>query len=597
MDTCSHPLSKFQDLPHGCFVTGDTLRNNSIDVGDCGKVPCMKSSLHDNGSCSDYWPHHCCNPKETELVNISCDGFSYQTTRVLSCECKQCVFKTLIFGRAIGRQNGSDIPLKLGQVLLSGKQITRTNAAGFFSFDVPREMKRVVATFQDDYYKKFEDTTKIFIVNPGGEVFLTVVIPMKPEPIHFDSDNGTEVHLGGNNKDKPPGASLEILPNSLMSQDGQVYNGPVKATFNYIDPRNREDLDAANGEFETETSGGEKQPLKTFGMFQIGFKDNTGNVLNFNKPIKFSLDSSVFNVPVDEKGKVGMALWSYDRNKGIWKKFSEVQFEQASTGSRRLLAAGRFVAEFSDPTIPDIQHERTITETVRRENMWLNKDGPVQYWHWVKTETYETVTRREVLDEACFVSVSVYKNLSLTEPFDSAVEITAYVKELDDSAYVGKKTITSLMNGHACVPVLCNRLVQLHVNSKGSRLYAGEHYLPSPYYVQKTKDNEVTFESTDFGKALNCSADFLKPKTECHGPIYPNTGGAGGHCNEVVHSTNSFQFKFAPFANPPILNEAAGKGQHESKLSWYPVSNVKSSLQFRSCFIKIRVDVSNNENN
>jgi hypothetical protein len=132
-DTCGPPHSKLQELPHGCYLTSDTSRNNTINVGDCGKALCMKSSLHDNGSCSDYWPHHCCNAKDVDVLDITCDGFSYKTTKIRSCECKPCVFKTTVTGRAFGRQNGTDIPLRIGQVLVNGKIAATTMLQDFLN--------------------------------------------------------------------------------------------------------------------------------------------------------------------------------------------------------------------------------------------------------------------------------------------------------------------------------------------------------------------------------------------------------------------------------------------------------------------------------
>ncbi|XP_060586710.1 cartilage intermediate layer protein 1-like [Ruditapes philippinarum] len=577
-DTCGAPHSKLQELPHGCYLTSNTSRNNTINVGDCGKALCMKSSLHDNGSCSDYWPHHCCNAKDVDVLDITCDGFSYKTTRIKSCECKPCVFKTTVTGRAFGRQNGTDIPFRIGQVLVNGKIAATTNAAGFFKFDVPKGIKRVVATFHDKVFKKFMDTTKIIQVKEGGETFSTIVIPLRPQPIPFHTENGTEIHLGTGPSGMPPAGQLSIPTNAIVTPDGQPFNGTAKTILHFMDPRNRDDIESANGDFESESPGGDKVPLKTYGMFQLSIEDDKGKELKVNKPLKFTLDASQFNIEHDENGDPDLSLWDYDNNKGVWVETAKMKYKQQSNTRRKLLEAVSIEAFFHPPRIPDLKFN-----DVHYERVWTGRYTNCD--HSVKI--YENVVRRTPKAGICYASISVYTDMNLKEAYTGGdIEIKAYVKELDNSSYIGANKATYLRNGHTCLQVFCDKLVYIHVVRNGKeRFYAANHHLPYPGYIRDTNDNEILFESRDLGRSIDCS--MYPPGTVCEGPMYQKV--SGGRCNRVGINDQTFQFKFAPFTKAPEHNYVAGEGVYDKKLSWYPVSPAKST--FRSCFMKVRVDI------
>lgn len=590
-DTCTTPKSKMQILPHGCYLTGDSTRNNTIDVGDCGKALCVKSSLKDNGSCSDYWPHHCCNVKDVDVLNITCERFTYQTTRVRSCECKPCVFKTSVTGRAIGKRNGSEIPFQFGNIIVHGKVKTQTNAGGFFQFDVSKGTKRVVATFRDELFEKFMDTTKVFEVSPGKETFKSVVIPLRPAPIQFHADNGSELHLGGDDNDIPPAGRVSIPSDALVDAAGTPYKGQAKAVFHFMDPRKRDDMEAANGVFESESPSGEKMPLKTFGMFQLAVHDDAGNELKMVKPLKFAINASLFNVPHNEKGEPDLALWSYDNNKGIWVEHVKLRYATSSKGrKKRQLNEMELIAELhqTDVKIPEVDHY-AIKEYIRPIIGYTNCDHSVPIYG-----PPQGIKDDQPKEGACLVSVSVYKDQSLKEPYDKTdIEIKTFVKDLDGKAYIGQYSASGkeIINGHACIPVFCDKLVYIQVVRNGKEIFfTGKHSLPYPEYIRSTKYNEIEFESRDLGLALmGCPGKEFEGITACHGPMYQLLSGSS-KCNAVKTDTKSFQFKFAPFTKAPVHNHVAGEGVYDKKLSWYPVSPARET--FRSCFIKVRVKVS-----
>ncbi|XP_052785558.1 cartilage intermediate layer protein 1-like isoform X2 [Mya arenaria] len=575
-DTCGMPLSKLETLPTGCVAESNNA--TVVDVRTCGSVNCMTSTLHDNGSCSDYWPHHCCSAKDVQQVRILCEGFSYITTTITSCECKQCFFKSVVTGRAFGRIDGIEVPLQLGEIIINGKIFAQTSMAGFFKFELSKGIRRIVATFHDETFKKFADVTKIIQIKEGSTTFATIVVPPKPTPLPFHADNGTEIHLGGS-ADLPPAAKLAIQPNSIVTPDGKPFKGKVQAALHFVDPRKRNDIEAANGEFESEAPDGSKVPLKTFGMFQLGMTDENGTDLSVNKPLKFSLDASLFDVPVDENGDPLLALWTYDSNKGTWVEIAKMRKEITNIGGRKLLGAGTYVVDYHPRDIPRLSQ---FNERVERKIIgYTNCDHSVPI--------YETTVIREPRAGACFVSVSVYTDLSLKEAYDGGdVAINTYVQDPHTLTYLGYTSTIVLKNGHACIPIFCQKRVYIHVvrNSK-ERFYTGKHFLPHPGVISQTKDNEILFVSNDFGSQFDKSS--YDPNTIFKGPVFQLKDE--NMCGRLKATDKHFTFKFAPFTKSPTLHFANGPLNFNKKLAWYPMA--PSSTTFRSCYMKVLIKMNN----
>jgi len=579
-DTCGAPVSKFEQLPAGCYLTGDTEKNEFIDVRKCGRAKCMTSLLKDNGTCADWWPHYCCDSKDVEELNISCDGFSYKTTIVKSCTCRLCILSTTVSGRAIGRNNSRDIPFQLGDVYANGKYTGKTNMAGFFKFEAPTGVKRVIATFHDNIYNIFMDTTKIISVTDGEDVYATIVIPLKPKPIPFNTSQETEIGLGDGSDNLPPAAKILIEEDSFLTSDGKAFKGTAKATVQYMDPRYRDSLDAVIGDFVSETPGGEQTPLRTYGVVQLAVDDEDGNPLQINKPLKFTLDASLFNITGDSNGETDIAVWDYDVNKGVWVENTKFRFVQPATGRRKLLQSNPVLEAIVKPEKVeqiDPNTYKDVSVQVRREVWNANFDKIVV--------TYENVTQRESsLNEAvCYIKVSVYTDMTLTEPVstgEKSVKISAYAQE--NNIFLGKGETRQLKDGNACVMTFCNKIVFLNVDTDGGEMLTPARHSVQPFYpIRNTSNTEIMFEARYFGAAYDC------PKESCIGPVFLSKNRV--EC-EQASNEDSFHFSFAFFTKPSQMSYATGSENiYDQKLSWYPVSPDKKT--FRSCFFKILLKI------
>jgi len=574
-------MPNLQKLPDGCFRSGDVTFNSSIDVGTCGQAKCINSNLQDNGSCTDFWPHHCCAVGHKQLVNIQCNGFSYKMPRLLSCVCTECRYVTTLSGRAYGRQNGIEVPLKLGEVIYRGKQIARTNMAGFFHFEIPLGIKRVVIMFSDPTFRKLLDVTKIVQVKEGKDTFFEAIMPLSPNPVPFDSTNGIELPFG-----EAAGLSvvghLKIQKNSLVNSEGQPFIGNANVKIQYADPRSMDSIDEANGEFETEDKDGEIVPLRTYGVLSLRLHDDNDNELRSNKPVRISLDSDAFSIPLDSNGNPKAHIWKYDHNNGFWVDVGQLKVESTiSSGARKLLQAN---SQYFLEMIPDDVPVTDLDEHI------------VTYWYrngYTNVDSRVTVIKDSPKEGGCYVSVSVYNDVFFNEPYaDNDVTITAYVYE--NNAFTSRASRSVLTNGHACIEMFCSKNISIVVQ-RGSERFIPKvnHYVPLPLDFKNTNNNFVNFVGQDFGEALDCSdTTFYKTGTAgaCHGPVYRRENSR--QCEAVTAQDASFMFQFAALSKPPTMHFVEGEQTFDKRLSWYSLP--PSSNRFRACFIKLRVKVTLN---
>ena len=499
-------------------------------------------------------------------------------SRLLSCMCSECRYVTALSGRAYGRKDGVEIPLQLGDIKMNGRIVSRTNMAGAFRFEIPLGINRAVVMFSDSHFNKLLDVTKIVQIKEGSETTFNVILPIMPEPVHFDSTNGTEISIGEGTGSSAAG-SVKIAKNSLTDSEGNPYIGNAKVKVHFTDPRDMDSIDAVNGQFETESESGEKVPLRTYGVVGLQLHDENGNELRVNKPMRISIDSDAIKIPLDENGNPKANIWAYDHNKGNWVDMGRLQASENTdqTAARRLLQKSTtFFIDTMPNYIPQTELEKTIT-------YWTNCDHSVQ------------LTRKEPKDGACYVSVSVYSDPFYREPYQgNDVTINAYVYE--QGSFTSKSSVSVLQNGHACVEMFCNKNVTISVERGNEKFVPKiDHYLPEPINSSFTniRNQYVSFDGFDLRDALDCSAySGYKPETKgqfCHGPVYAREHSY--KCNAVKAQDASFMFQFSAPYKPPTRTFAEGEQTYDKRLSWYSIP--PSSNRFRSCFIKLRIEVSN----
>ena len=329
-DSCDPtPSERIMTLPQGC--TEKEKNSVTIDVGKCNKKKCIARSLKNINNCKDNF---CCHPIATKKIKIDCKRYSFDMTRVTRCGCGDCFPRQSVI-KGVARGGPDNIPFKYGYIYQGDKYLARTRRKGEFSFKVPGDLSRLVVTFKDKRgYNNFQDLTKVIPLVPGRETYVEARMRLRPEPITVNAKEGFEIPLGiagsmkrenygvtgdssESDKQPAPAIALALPPQSLISEDGTVYDGPAKVEVSFVDPRNATEVAEADGDFTTVDEDGEQQLLETFGVVKMDFRDDSGKRLQPNKDIDVLLDLDEYNIT--EKEAEDIKLWYMDEKTGRWR--------------------------------------------------------------------------------------------------------------------------------------------------------------------------------------------------------------------------------------------------------------------------------------
>ncbi|KAL4224566.1 Adamtsl1p [Mactra antiquata] len=602
-DSCLLPNPYFEDLPSGCYVDGNTTQSSVINVGVCSDGPCVSNELHDNKTCSEWWGNHCCDPDTFDLVTINCNGFTYQTKRIKTCRCRSCFSKTVITGKAFGRYtNGTDISLKLGEVHVNGKEMARTNMAGIFTFEIPTTTTKIVVKFYDEVFKKFVPSTKVIQVTPGSSTSLKLLLTLRPEPVDFEAQEGLALEVGGTKGLASVGRIL-IENNALLTESGEPYNGSVKAHIHYMDPRNIQDFQASDGEFTFEENG-KICPLETYGVFNTKFEDDRGNTLINNKPLKFEIDPSIYNISTGKDGEPEVELWRMDDNTGSWQTVGKMKF-QTKTSRRKLLDMVIVGEDGNSVYVPTINlmypvyfyrtsvSYRLISYTkyykARERRDWgkHNVDGRDRYYYVKRrkeeyySESVVNTIRLRAPDKpkrgACFISVTVYKTLNGVERDSGGTQVTAITKHATENRYMGVDRQPTNRDGHVCLRIFCDSLVYLSAENKQTAqplIAFPKHDIPLGYKTTNIKNGtQIKLSSNNFENVQTAAG--LR-----YSPVYYYQDSA--RCRNNYR--NDFTFELAESQTGAPKSNFKYDNVYDNKLSWYP--NPPKDLTRSTCFLK-----------
>lgn len=297
-----------------CF--DEETKSSTVDVGRCGGESCISNSLFSLDSCSD---NYCCQSVAEKSIVISCSaGTSFKLTRITSCGCVPCAPKvSTVNGIATGGPNNA--PFKYGHFYHAGKEM-KTGENGDFFVTVHGDLTRIVLNFKGkDRYNDFQDLTKVVSVVPGRETFVNVRMKPRPQPMLINASETIEIPMGSSNSGKGQSAPvvLSLPPQSLMTEDGEIYNGIANLEVSFTDPRNETQVQEADGDFTAISADGEQQLLETFGVLKIDFTDSNGKPLQSNTPVDVNLDLDEYNIT--EKEAEEIKLWYMDEKTGRWR--------------------------------------------------------------------------------------------------------------------------------------------------------------------------------------------------------------------------------------------------------------------------------------
>eukprot|EP00062_Callorhinchus_milii_P013619 gi/632961916/ref/XP_007897023.1/ PREDICTED: cartilage intermediate layer protein 2 [Callorhinchus milii] len=556
------PMEHLIKLPEDCFQTA----TNSFfyNVGKCSNTRCA-GKLDFDLRCKDS-TNYCCRVKRMKLRKIRCKGYNLPIKVITGCGCKRCIEpKILVRGRARAADNGE--PLRFGQIFIGSERVGLTGYKGTFSIQVPEETERLVVQFVDPM-NKFVDTVKVFPFDrKGSAVYFEVKLMRKSEPIEIDSTLTNTIALGEMKEEDPIG-EIEIPPNVFHRSNGEIYNGKVKASVTFFDPRNITLANTAPSDLNFVNEEGETFPLRTYGMFSADFREEASNEALQAERVKVYLDTASIKMPEHVRK---MKLWSLNPETGFWEEESVFHIERKNRNKRE---------------------ERTflIGNVEIRERRLFNLDVPENRRCYVKVRAYmsERFLPGEQLE-------GVVINLINLEP------MAGYTA--NPRAWGRFDSVITGANG-ACLPAFCDSARPDAYTAYVTATFAAEELEaaasspkmnPNLIGVSQPFLDKLGYQRTDHEdpklKKTAFKINLAKPNQnnieETNGPIYAyqnlkdceDAPISANHFRFYRVEENKYEYNVVPFEENDLTSWTG------DYLSWWP-----NPQEFRACFIKVRIN-------
>ncbi|MFY8213078.1 MAG: hypothetical protein ACOVKJ_01350 [Flavobacterium sp.] len=204
--------------------------------------------------------------------------------------------------------NENNTPLA-GVEVKSGNSIATTSAAGEFVLtNVTAQARIVVNAKAAGYFTAY----RAINMEGSNDQFLSIMMESKGSPINFSSSaGGSLTNLNG---------SVTLAPNSVMDENGNAYDGMVKAylRFHTTDQANFSRI-MQGGDFAGQNASGENGVLSSYGFFSIEMEDPSGNALNVKTGTTASFSQPIASNQVASSPN-SVKLWSFDNELGKWKE-------------------------------------------------------------------------------------------------------------------------------------------------------------------------------------------------------------------------------------------------------------------------------------
>ncbi|MGH0177978.1 UNVERIFIED_CONTAM: hypothetical protein FKN15_076365 [Acipenser sinensis] len=551
-------------LPMDCFQPGTD--SQYYNAGHCPHTKCA-GSLNFDLRCKDG-ENYCCGAKRIETREIDCGRYTLPIRAVTECGCQKCVqSKVLVRGRVVAADTGE--PLRFGHIYIGKERVGITGYKGTFTIQVPPDTKRLVVSFVDRL-QKFVDTVKVFPFDKkGGAVYHDVKVLRKQEPVEIDSAKASTLYLGEIKGEDPIG-QIVIPPNSFHKANGEVYQGTVKASVTFLDPRNITTAPAAPGDLNFVNEEGDMFPLRTYGMFSVEFRDEANNEVLETGRVQVFLDTEHVKMP---EHIPKMKLWSLNPETGIWEEESDFHFTRSPAGRSK-------------------REERTflIGNMEVRERRLFNLDVPESRRCYVKVRAYmnDNFLPNEQLE-------GVVVNLINLEPR------AGYAS--NPRAWGRFDSVITARNG-ACLPAFCDGQrpdaytayvtatmggEELEAASSSPKMNPNVIGVSQPYLdklgYQRTDHKNPALKKTAF--KINLAKPNPNNIDETNGPVYAYQNGID--CENAPVTANHFRFyrveghkyeyNVVPFQEGDLTSWSG------DYLSWWP-----NPQEFRACYIKVKIN-------
>ncbi|XP_053144353.1 cartilage intermediate layer protein 1-like [Hemicordylus capensis] len=549
-------------LPDDCFQ--EETSSYFYNVGRCPDARCA-GSLADSLQCQDG-TEHCCTTRRMEEREIHCVGYILPVKVVAECGCAPCTHpKVLVRGKASAADNGE--PLRFGEIYLGVEKIGFTGYQGTFTIEVPPDTKRLVVKFVDRM-QKFVDTVKVFPFDQrGGAVYQDVKLMRRKKPVDLEARETNVIPLGEVAGEDPVGEII-IPPGSFFRPDGQAYNGTVKASVTFLDPRDIATVNAASSDLNFINAEGDLFPLRTYGMFSVDFwEEETHRGLETGR-VEVKMDAELIKMP-DHLQK--MKLWSLNPATGLWEEEGSFRPMKERRGKRE-------------------ERAFLIGNLEIRERRLFNLDVPENRRCFVKVRAYinEKFNPSEQLEGVVITLINLEprpgypSNPQAWGRFDSVVTgrngacLPAFCDSQRADAYTAY--VTATMGGE-----------ELEAVPSSPKLNPGAVGVSQPYLnklgYRRSDHEDPALKKTAF--KVNLAKPNQNNIDETNGPIYPYRSLR--ECEAAPVTANHFRFyrvevdkyeyNVVPFKESDLTTWTG------DYLSWWP-----NPQEFRACYIKVKIN-------
>ncbi|XP_030640805.1 cartilage intermediate layer protein 1 [Chanos chanos] len=562
----STPESHLIKLPMDCVQPG--TYSKFYNAGSCPRNKCA-GSLDFDLRCRDG-ASFCCGVKRMEAKEINCGGYTLPIKVVAECGCQKCVEpRVLVRGRVVAADNYE--PLRFGHIFMGKERIGTTGYQGGFTIQVSPDTERLVVNFVDPT-QKFIDTVKVFIFDKrGGSIYHDVKVMRKQEPIDIEARESNTILLGEMKGEDPIG-QLVIPPNSFHKNSGEVYEGTVKASVTFLDPRNITTATAAPGDLNFVDDEGDMLPLRTYGMFSVDFRDEANQEVLGAGPVQVMLDTE--HVKMQEHIPA-MKLWSLNPDTGIWEEETDFHPSQVTTGGN-----GRSKRE-----------ERTflIGNMEIRERRLFNLDVPENRRCYVKVRAYmsDKFLPTEQLEGVVISLINLEpkpgysSNPRAWGRFDSVITgpngacLPAFCDAQRPDAYTAY--VTAIMGGEELEAAPSTPKMNPNI------IGVSQPYLDKIDY-QRSDHEDPALKKTAF--RINLPKPNPNNVEETNGPIYPyqsliaceNAPVDANHFRFFRVEKDKYEYNVVPFQESDLTTWTG------DYLSWWP-----NPQEFRACYIKVKI--------
>lgn len=432
---------------------------------------------------------------------------------------------------------------------------------------MPPDTRRLVTRFVDGQQRLVDAVKVLPFDRRGGAVYQEVKMLRKKEPVELDGGRSNAIPLGEAGGRQPVG-ELVLPAGAFLRPSGEVFNGTVKASVTFVDPRDMGTASAASSDLSFANAEGEIVPLRTYGMFAVDFREGDSGAALQAGPVQVRMDAGQVWMPEHLQK---MKLWSLNPESGLWEEEGVLR---PAGGSRRK------------------REERTflVGNLEIRERRLFNLDVPE--------------------DRRCFVKVRAYSNEKFN-PYEQLEGVVISLINLEPQpgfpsnprAWGRFDSVVTGPNG-ACLPAFCDArrpdaytaLVtatlggeELEAVASSPKLNPNAVGVAQPYLgklgYRRSDHEDPALKKTAF--QINVAKPDPNNVDESNGPVYSYRSLR--ECEEAPVSANhlrfyrvevdKYEYNVVPFKESDVTSWTG------DYLAWWP-----NPQEFRACFIKVQLE-------